>query len=143
MITVNQMRKLNESIGHNFFDLGTMKWWGSEIYDCKNNFGLFVTGENNYSGDIKLYTVRIFNLKTKEVESLNFQEFKDFKSANNFINKIIYNLETQCGNREKNILQNFSHMCVSGFINKVISIYDKDNNYFKINPYNFTSFVVG
>ena len=82
---MNDVIRHNKKVGQHFFDKETMKYWGSRIETELFPNNTFVTSEDTYDRNGRLYTVRMYDPNTGRIKTLNsFQEFDNLRDAENF-----------------------------------------------------------
>ena len=82
---MNDVIRHNKKVGQHFFDKETMKYWGSRVETELFPNNTFVTSEDTYDRNGRLYTVRMYDPNTGRIKTLNsFQEFDNLRDAENF-----------------------------------------------------------
>ncbi|WZX99209.1 hypothetical protein NSQ26_07610 [Bacillus sp. FSL W7-1360] len=81
MLTIAEMKELNEEAGFYFFSPGAMRFFNSKIETQPTREGYFITSE--HPGDeVRRFTIRLFDLETSDVHTVEeFQEFETLEDA--------------------------------------------------------------
>ncbi|SDB95319.1 DUF7447 family protein [Shouchella lonarensis] len=88
-LTFAEMKKLNESIGQDWFSEGAAEFFNTEYETRHASEGFFITSEHNGDG-IRRFSIRSFDLKTYKVKTIGrFMEFETLKDARKRLNKIL------------------------------------------------------
>lgn len=81
-LTIDDVKRLHRAAGKHFFDADTMRFWGTTMVSELFPNNTFVTGDDNYDRSKKMYTVRLFDEDTAEIETVcGFQRFDNFDDA--------------------------------------------------------------
>ena len=76
----------------NWFSADTMEYWGSTLHDCyagpQPNVTLFITGEPDFFGNDRRYSIRSYNALTGQIETVSeFRYFATLERARAAIKK--------------------------------------------------------
>ncbi|SDB95280.1 DUF7447 family protein [Shouchella lonarensis] len=82
MLTIAEMKELNEEAGFYFFSPGAMRFFNSEMEtQTTTREGYFITSEHR-GDDIRRFTIRLFDLETSDVHTVGaFMEFATLEDA--------------------------------------------------------------
>lgn len=81
-LTINDVKRLHKEAGLHFFDEDTMRFWGTCVVTQLFPNNTFVTGDDNYDRSKTMYTVRLFNEETANIETVcGFQRFDNLEDA--------------------------------------------------------------
>jgi len=93
MITINDVKRKNKEIGHNFFSEDTMRFFNSRIETKGNLIGdkFFITSEqfvpSTGVADDRKFTIREFDNKTGMIDTIgDFNKHSSLSSAKAFAN---------------------------------------------------------
>lgn len=91
-VSMYEIKKKNQEIGHHWFSKDTMKFFKTKIPNDalkKGDYAYFITSETNPSGETK-YSIRKANLKTGVIDTEGeFFKFKSEEEAKNEMYKIM------------------------------------------------------
>ena len=80
-LTVGEMKARNKAAGYNWFDNGTMKFFGTKIESAPNAKGIFITSEYNFDRTKRLYTLRKFESDSTVTTIGEFQAYNTKSAA--------------------------------------------------------------
>jgi len=116
--SIANVKELNAKRGDFFFSKDSIKFWNTKIHSTQTNRqGMFITSEDDFSREKKLFTIRFSRKDGKIVTIGKFQKYNTLSEAKTELTKISKILDTM-GNREKYILNNLVNT----------SVIDEDNN---------------
>lgn len=81
-MTLAEAKKIYKTGKGHFFDKDTMKFWGSRIESELYPNRCFITSEDDFSGEERLFTVRQFSEDYKRIDTVGeFQEYESLIDA--------------------------------------------------------------
>jgi len=87
-LSVQQIMKHNDAIGHNFFSVDAMRFFNSKVYNDLHLGHYFITSERDRYDDRRAYTIRYAD-GTGDVSTFSkFCEFASLRSARVALKKI-------------------------------------------------------
>jgi hypothetical protein len=89
-LSVDQIKKHNEAIGHHFFSKETMRWFSSKVYEDLHLGRYFITSEmDTYGTDsVRKYTIRVAKGDGTIDTVGEFCQYSSLKSARTALKKI-------------------------------------------------------
>jgi hypothetical protein len=103
-LTLTQMIKANKEVKQNWFSVGAMEFFNTQIVDQPNKFNMFITSDYCNVESEKKFTIHYFN-KSKVSTIGAFQAFDTLEEAKKIRLTIAKALETM-SNRETWIMEN-------------------------------------
>ena len=89
MTTMAEVREANRNIGHCWFEYKTMKFWHTKIHGDVRRGKYFITSEDNYNRQRRLFTIREFKPDGQILTVGEFQAYKSLAEAKQALKEIV------------------------------------------------------